>query len=162
MPVPAQPDFLHEPACRPHRLASGVTVRVGGSAMEGVVGKVAGDRVEVQVGSKRLWVEAGACQVVAGKPGRAVATTVVADEQAAPAELKLLGFTQEDARAELERFLDHAVLTGCRHVRVVHGHGTGTLRRMVQEVLKAHPAVARFAHPPQNRGGTGATEAELE
>jgi DNA mismatch repair protein MutS2 len=143
-------------------LAPGVTVRLAGSAMEGVVSKVAGARVEVLVGSKRLWVEAGACQVVAGKPGRSIATTLVADEQAAPAELKLLGFTQEDARAELERFLDRAVLAGCRHVRVVHGHGTGTLRRMVQEMLKAHPAVARFAHPPQNRGGTGATEAELE
>ncbi|HNX49068.1 MAG TPA: Smr/MutS family protein [Thermoanaerobaculaceae bacterium] len=143
-------------------LAPGVTVRVASSAMTGVVNKMAGNRVEVQVGSKRLWVEAGTCQVVGGKPARSVATSLAADEEPVPAELKLLGLTQEDARADLERFLDHAVLTGQRHVRVVHGHGTGTLRRMVLEVLKGHPAVVRFSHPPQNRGGTGATEAELE
>ena len=51
---------------------------------------------------------------------------------------------------------------GVRRVRIVHGHGTGTLRRMVQEFLKSHPAVVNFAHPPQNRGGTGVTEVELE
>jgi DNA mismatch repair protein MutS2 len=47
-------------------------------------------------------------------------------------------------------------------VRVVHGHGTGALRKVVREVLSSHPVVAHFAHPPQHRGGTGVTEAELD
>ena len=82
--------------------------------------------------------------------------------EAPPAELKLIGMTQDEARDELERFLDRALLSGITHVRVVHGHGTGTLRKVVREVLAEHPAVAHFAHPPQYRGGTGVTEAELE
>lgn len=144
----------------PPSLAPGAAVRVGG--MEGVVNKVAGDRVEVQLGSKRLWVEAGACQLVPAKARARVATSVAADEATAPAELKLIGLTQEEAREALERFLDHALVTGQRAVRIVHGHGTGALRRMVQQELKVHPAVSHFAHPPQNRGGTGVTEAALE
>lgn len=144
----------------PAALAPGAPVRVGG--MEGVVNKVAGERVEVLLGSKRLWVEAGACQLVPGKSGPRVATSVAADEAAAPAELKLIGLTQEEAREALGRFLDHALVTGQRTVRIVHGHGTGALRRMVQQELRSHPAVSHFSHPPQNRGGTGVTEATLE
>ncbi|HPC83138.1 MAG TPA: Smr/MutS family protein [Thermoanaerobaculaceae bacterium] len=144
----------------PPALAPGAAVRVGG--LDGVVNKVAGDRVEVQLGSKRLWVEAASCQLVP-LPARArVATSLAADEAAAPAELKLIGLSQEEAREALERFLDHALVTGQRAVRIVHGHGTGALRRMVQQELKAHPAVSHFAHPTQHRGGTGVTEAVLE
>jgi DNA mismatch repair protein MutS2 len=51
--------------------------------------------------------------------------------------------------------------SGLAAVRVVHGHGTGALRRMVTEVCRTHPAVRSFRHPPQHLGGTGATEVEL-
>lgn len=148
------------PTVPPPRLGPGAAVRVG--SVEGVVNKIAGARVEVQLGSKRLWVEASACQLVPAKARARVATSVAADEATAPAELKLIGLTQEEAREALERFLDHALVSGQRAVRIVHGHGTGALRRMVQQELKAHPAVSHFAHPPQNRGGTGVTEAALE
>lgn len=148
------------PAIPPPRLEPGAAVRVGGA--EGVVNKVAGDRVEVQLGSKRLWVEAGACQLVLAPARARVATSVAAGETATPAELKLIGLTREEAREALERFLDQALVSGLRTVRIVHGHGTGALRRMVREELRAHPAVSHFAHPPQERGGTGVTEAALE
>jgi len=148
------------PSAPPPSLEPGAAVRVGG--MEGVVNKIVGDRVEIQVGAKRLWVEAGACQLVPTKVRAHVATSVAADETTTPTELKLIGLTQEEAREALERFLDHALVTGQRAVRIVHGHGTGTLRRMVQQELRAHPAVSHFAHPPQSRGGTGVTEAALE
>lgn len=142
-------------------LAPGAAVRLQGSTLEGVVNRVAGERVEVQIGAKRLWVEASSCQLQPGKAPAKVATSVAAEEESA-AELKLIGLTQEEAREALERFLDHALVSGRRRLRIVHGHGSGVLRRMVQQELKAHPAVSHFAHPPQNRGGTGVTEAELE
>ena len=64
----------------------------------------------------------------------------------------------EGAREELEHALDRAMATGTPMLRVVHGHGTGTLRRMVQEICRSHPGVRSFRHPPGSRGGTGATE----
>jgi DNA mismatch repair protein MutS2 len=147
----------------PEPFAVGATVRVLGTAAVGVVGRVIGDRVEVQVGDKRMWVERMACQPVESAPPHPrAAIEVPSVETTIPAELKLIGHTKEEAREELERFLDRAALAGVSFVRVVHGHGTGALRKVVQEVLSTHPAVARFAHPPQHRGGTGVTEAELD
>lgn len=140
----------------------GAHVRLRGSVATGVVRRVVGNRVEVQAGDKRLWVERSACEAVAGAAVTRTKTTVATDSENEPSELKLIGMTQDDARDLLEHFLDHAVIQGQRHVRIVHGHGTGTLRRMVWQILKQHPAVVHFAHPGQNRGGTGATEAELE
>jgi DNA mismatch repair protein MutS2 len=140
----------------------GATVRVRGTVAAGQVSRVAGDRIEVQVGDKRVWVERSDCEPVVGPPAPASGGVEITAMGAPPAELKLIGMTQEEAREELERFLDRAVLAGIARVRVVHGHGTGALRKVVREVLAAHPAVAHFAHPPQYRGGTGVTEAELE
>jgi DNA mismatch repair protein MutS2 len=139
-------------------------VRLRGGTLTGVVNRVVGDRLEVHVGAKRLWVERDACEPAeaSGAATPPVPVTVEAEAQDAPTELKLIGLTQEEAREELERFLDRALLAGARSVRVVHGHGSGALRRVVREVLGGHPGVSRYAHPPQGRGGTGVTEAELE
>jgi DNA mismatch repair protein MutS2 len=146
----------------PEPFGVGATVRVRGTAAAGQVSRVAGDRIEVRVGDKRVWVERADCEPAAMTPARTGGIELPAGEASPPTELKLIGFSREEARTELERFLDHAAVSGIAHVRVVHGHGTGALRKVVHEVLAAHPAVAHFAHPPQYRGGTGVTEAELE
>ena len=64
--------------------------------------------------------------------------------------------------ARLEKFLDESVSTDLSELRIVHGHGTGTLRRAVAEFLKHHPLVERFEAAPQNQGGGGATIAYLK
>ena len=150
------------PPERADPLAPGATVRLIDMASTGQVQRVAGDRVEVLVNDKRLWVETGACEPVAAPAPSRAGDVEVAAVEAPASELKLIGMTREEAREEVERFLDRALLSGIGHVRIVHGHGTGTLRRAVREVLAHHPAVAHFDHPPQFRGGTGVTEAELD
>jgi len=151
------------PTPPPAGLTSGARIRLRGSTAVGTVARVLGDRLEVRIGSKRVWVALTDCEEVAvptaATPG---ATVIVTGADSPPDELRLLGLSGEQAREELERFLDRALLAGVRRVRVVHGHGSGTLRRMVRDVLEHHPAVARFVHPPQQRGGTGVTEVELE
>jgi DNA mismatch repair protein MutS2 len=62
----------------------------------------------------------------------------------------------------VDMFLDEAFLNGLSEVRIIHGHGTGALRKAITELLKDHPHVARFAAAPQDKGGTGATIAELK
>jgi DNA mismatch repair protein MutS2 len=78
------------------------------------------------------------------------------------AELNLIGQTTDEARDRVDRFLDEAFLQGHTHVRIIHGHGTGALRRAVAELLRHHPHVARFDLAPENQGGAGATVVELK
>jgi DNA mismatch repair protein MutS2 len=76
-------------------------------------------------------------------------------------EINLIGRTVDEATQELEQYLDRAFLAGLPRVRIIHGYGTGVLRRGVREFLKGHPHVATFAEAPQNEGGQGATLVEL-
>jgi DNA mismatch repair protein MutS2 len=47
-------------------------------------------------------------------------------------------------------------------IRIVHGHGTGQLRRAIAAYLKDHPLVASYKLAPQKEGGGGATIVELK
>jgi DNA mismatch repair protein MutS2 len=76
-------------------------------------------------------------------------------------ELNVIGQTTDQAVDAVDKFLDEASLASLGHVRIVHGHGTGALRRAISELLKDHPHVARFKGAPQDQGGSGATIVEL-
>lgn len=77
------------------------------------------------------------------------------------AELNLIGKKTDEAVELTDKFLDEAFLNGLSEVRIIHGHGTGALRRAITELLEGHPHVARFAAAAQDKGGTGATVIEL-
>ena len=77
-------------------------------------------------------------------------------------ELNLIGKKTDEATELTDKFLDEAFLNGLSEVRIIHGHGTGALRRSIAELLADHPHVARFAAAPQDKGGTGATVVELK
>ena len=76
-------------------------------------------------------------------------------------EINVIGKTADEARDEVERFLDQAYLAGLPRIRVVHGTGMGVLRRTLREWLKRHPQVGSVTEPPYNEGGQGATVVEL-
>ena len=76
-------------------------------------------------------------------------------------ELNLIGKKTDEAVDLVDKFLDEAFLNGISEVRIIHGHGTGALRKAIAELLADHPHVARFAAAPQDQGGSGATVVEL-
>jgi len=78
------------------------------------------------------------------------------------AELNLIGKTTDEAAELTDKFLDEAFLNGLSELRIIHGHGTGALRKAIAELLKEHPHVARFAPAAQDKGGSGATIVELK
>ncbi len=125
-------------------------------------------RVLVQVGVARLRVAAAALASSPANGGEgqaapAVPATVARPE--APAigpEIKVLGLTGEEARARVERYLDDAFLAGLTRVRIVHGKGTGALRKAVADLLKTHPLVEAFTLADQPEGGSGATVVTLQ
>jgi DNA mismatch repair protein MutS2 len=78
------------------------------------------------------------------------------------AELNLIGARVEEALEASDKFLDRALLEGKQAVRIIHGFGTGTLRKAVREHLRRHPAVKSWRPGGDNEGGDGATIAVLE
>ncbi|HBR06299.1 MAG TPA: endonuclease MutS2, partial [Desulfovibrio sp.] len=76
--------------------------------------------------------------------------------------LDLRGQRADEALRELERFLDDCLLRGAGRAEIIHGRGTGALRREVHEFLRQFPAVDAFALAPEDRGGDGMTEVTLK
>ena len=80
---------------------------------------------------------------------------------AALSELNLLGLRVHEALPRLEEFLDRAVLNHQNSVRIVHGMGTGALRRAVREFLANSPYCSSYNEASRAEGGGGATIVEL-
>lgn len=85
-----------------------------------------------------------------------------ADAAPVAAELNLIGQRVDDALEESDKFLDRALLEGKSAVRIIHGFGTGTLRKAIRDYLRKHPAVKSWRPGADNEGGDGATIAMLD
>ena len=86
----------------------------------------------------------------------------LAPREGLQSELNVIGCTVDQAVDRVAKFLDDALVTDVREVRIVHGHGTGSLRRRLEVFLKGHPLVMKFSPAPPNQGGGGATIVELK
>lgn len=144
-------------------LKPGASVRLRSLGTEGILQDLRDGQARVVVGTKRLWVAASDIEAIGPPVAQKKRETISVDveEREAP-ELLLLGLDAEEARDRVERYIDRAHAGGLTSIRIVHGHGTGTLKKVVTDVVKSHPAVVAFCHPPGNRGGTGATEVTLD
>lgn len=77
-------------------------------------------------------------------------------------EVNLLGMTVDEAVSILEKYLDDAYLSGLHEVRIVHGKGTGLLRKGVQKYLKTNPHIKDFRLGMYGEGDSGVTIAEIK
>ena len=140
--------------------------------VRGRVESLDGSRAVLNVGGKKMTVDIRdlvALQVPsaakdqrkrAGGPSPSRLRT--SDVVPAQAELNLIGQRVDDALEESDKFLDRALLEGKQAVRIIHGFGTGALRRAVRDHLRNHPAVKSWRPGNENEGGDGATVAVLE
>ncbi len=92
---------------------------------------------------------------------RAAQPAEESDPQAS-AEINVIGTTAEEAREQVDKFLDQSFLEGRFRLRVIHGHGKGILRKSLHEMFTSHPHVEKFYAAPQREGGAGATIVELK
>jgi DNA mismatch repair protein MutS2 len=76
-------------------------------------------------------------------------------------ELDLRGYRAAEVEAMLDEYIEEAYRSGAPFVRIIHGKGTGALRKVVREALSQHPAVARHEVAPVEQGGDGVTVATL-
>ncbi len=136
----------------------------------GQTGEVLGidaEGAEVQVGSFRVHLQADELKVSESRQGRGEPTVrpnsrVKLPEVESPGiEVSLRGLRADDALAQLEKYLDRAYLAGLPYVRIVHGKGTGTLRKLTRDLLREHPLVAEIREAEPHEGGEGVTIARL-
>ncbi len=76
--------------------------------------------------------------------------------------LDLHTFQPKDVKQLVPDYIDACLEKGIYQIRIIHGKGTGTLRRMVQSILEKHPAVERFRHEGGSGGSWGATVVDLK
>jgi DNA mismatch repair protein MutS2 len=150
-------------------VAPGARVAVGALGIEGTVVHVNDGQAEVDVRGKRLRAAVRDLRVLSPAPsrsgGRSPSVKVRVDLQpreSSTTDLNVIGCTVDEAISRAEKFLDETTVTDQRTVRLIHGHGTGQLRRALAEFLKGHPLVARFELAPPDQGGGGVTVVELK
>jgi DNA mismatch repair protein MutS2 len=161
------------PPSRPIRKGDEVRLKSFGSI--GIVDKLSGDEAEVRVKSLRfreklenleLVESAPAPQPVARgsrlKVSKGTEVHLRAPEGDPETEINLIGRTTDEAVDATDKFLDEAYMHSMSHIRIIHGHGTGALRRAIAGFLRNHPHVERFAQAPPDQGGAGATVVELK
>jgi DNA mismatch repair protein MutS2 len=139
-------------------------VAVGGLGLEGTVIEILGKDAEIDVRGKRLRAALRDLRVI-GTTRAAPPVRVNIDLQpraGLAAGLNVIGCTVDEAITRVEKFLDDSTVSDQRVVRIIHGHGTGALRRGLADFLAGHPLVARFEAAPANQGGSGATIVELK
>jgi len=76
-------------------------------------------------------------------------------------ELRVRHLTVAEALFLLDQYLNDAFMAGLPFVRIVHGKGTGTLRRAIHKVLAKHPLVESFRLGGYGEGDYGVTIVEL-
>src|SRR5262249_38443631 len=134
-----------------------------GLGLRGRIVAEADGRVTVQAGHLTVKVARSEIEPVAEAHSREhKASVFLPMREDVPRELHLLGLTSDEARAAVEKFLDDAALAGHRELRLIHGKGTGTLRRTVEGCLRGHPLVTGFRLAEPSAGGAGATVVTLE
>jgi len=120
------------------------------------------ERVRLDMGGVSLWVGLSDVQVSAKEKhdgGKVVLKSAPAP--VTPLRLDLRGMRADEAESELSRFLDKALLAGRTEVEIIHGMGTGAMRRMVHEHLKRSRAVGDFRLGNADEGGDGVTKVAL-
>ncbi len=156
-----------EPAVADDRPAAiGDQVEVRGTAIRGELVEIAGESARVRRGSVSFRVPTAELRVlpltvVSARTPVLPARRAAEGTDEAPTELRLIGLRAREALDRLAKFLDQAQSAGVQTVRIVHGLGTGALKRAIIEYLAASSYCTRFRDAEPEQGGPGVTVAEL-
>jgi DNA mismatch repair protein MutS2 len=155
------------------RLQSGVKIRVRGFSKPVIFRRLDGSSAEIEAGPLRMKV---ALDEITGIEGAATASkagslaarlpslTVTSHrgEAGVSDEINVIGMTVEEATDRLDKLLDDAALAHKARIRIIHGHGTGALRKGIGEFLASHPLVEKHSFETAEHGGKAITVVELQ
>lgn len=117
------------------------------------------NRVRIDMNGLVLWAGMQEISLQSGPSSAPKAQQVLVhtQEQSSSLRLDLRGKRADLAISDLLQFLDTALLVGRNVVEVVHGRGTGVLRKQIHAFLQTFPAIKEFSLAPEDRGGDGMT-----
>jgi len=154
------------------QLQPGSKIHVRGFSKPVVLRRVEGATAEIEAGPLRMKI--GVDEIVSiatpapgQRPGTApsaLRNVTVSSSQAeggATGELNVIGMRVEEATERLDKYLDEAALANQTRVRIIHGHGTGALRKGIAEFLRGHPLVERSSFESEEHGGRAITVVDL-
>jgi DNA mismatch repair protein MutS2 len=152
----------------PRPLQVGDRVLVASVNLEGEIISIDADagEAEVQVGGFRMTVDLRELRRLTGHDN-ALRQAPAAPRVSAPSrdvsmQLDMRGMRAAEIEALLDRYLNDAYLSDLSEVRLIHGKGTGTLRKIVRDMLAAHPLVTSWGPGVDGEGGDGVTVAKLQ
>lgn len=153
-------------------LHPGARIRVRGFNKPVILRRVDGSSAEIEAGPLRMkvaleevtGVEAEAPGKVPNPPSKRenITVTSLSGETAQSGEINVIGLTVEQASERVDKFLDDAALAHRAQVRIIHGHGTGALRKGLGEFLKGHPLVEHAQFETEENGGKAITVVSLK
>ena len=147
-----------------HQLKVGDHVNVKSYGQQGVLlNKRGAHKWEVQLGILKMAIDEADLEKISAKQAgkkhaqpRRMAVRTIQTRQTS-ARLDLRGHRYEEAMSELASFIDHALLNNLPSVTIIHGKGTGALRKGTQQYLQSNPRVKNFEYASPSNGGDGAT-----
>jgi DNA mismatch repair protein MutS2 len=148
-------------------LRPGAKIRVRGFSKPVILRRIEGASAEIEAGPLRMKIAAEEIVGVESAPGETVRAVGEISSLRSPSrpsaqsEINVIGQTVEQATEQVDKFLDDAALAHLPSVRIIHGHGTGALRKGLDRFLRAHPLVAAHSPESEERGGRAITVVEL-
>lgn len=129
-----------------------------------VLEKISDNEYLVQVGIMKVKVKRKDLQFISEKKEftEKPITTVKGSGFHVRPELDLRGERYENALLKLEKYIDDVILAGYQKVSIIHGKGTGALRKGVQDLAKSHPRIASIRAGGSGEGGSGVSIIELK
>ncbi len=129
-----------------------------------ILEKPNGGKVHIQVGNMRLRVPVEELKGASKKTKRTNGAVNVSTSDKVLSHVDLRGKRVEEALIAVEQYLSDAMLSGWENVRLIHGRGTGALRKAILEMLKKHPDVEQYklADTETGQGDAGVTEVKLK
>jgi DNA mismatch repair protein MutS2 len=148
------------------KLKVGEYVKLKASDIIGKVEAINGERVILQIGDLRFTAEKKELKPAKTplelQTKKSIHTTVGPIEEQFDNKLDIRGMRLQEAVDLVEAFVDKALIKGTDSLHIVHGKGTGALRKAVRKKLKEYKNPMTLRHPEANQGGEGVTIVNLE
>jgi DNA mismatch repair protein MutS2 len=143
-------------------LRRGATVEILSLGQEGTVTTVQDGEAEVQLGQFKMRRPVDDLRVLSSRETRSERRVEIHATRAAPPnEIDVRGWRADDAVRELDQYLHDSYMHGQGSIRIIHGKGTGALRKAIREQLDEHPLVTSHQPEEPKQGGDGATVVKL-
>jgi DNA mismatch repair protein MutS2 len=139
-----------------------VKLRVGGAT--GIIETIDKNRATLLVGDLRMTAKLRDLEKANEQMEVRRTKSISSDVQRVSAfdsKLDVRGMRFEEVLATTEAFVDQALMANASTLRIVHGKGTGALKRAVQQKIREYRGNLKMSHPPKEAGGDGVTVVEL-